>query len=112
MLKMLMALAIAALLCGTANAANWSNVHCDDARVIEFIKKTLMDMKSEEGDRLSKYLGNNSKMTATTVSAKANEFVCKVYLNLTYAGTSQKIRGRFVYHEFSGNRASVKFLPF
>ncbi|MDB5540414.1 MAG: hypothetical protein JWQ89_2141 [Devosia sp.] len=68
-------------------------------------------MKSENGMVLSNYLGNNSKLTATTISAQSDRLVCKINLSLTYAGSTQKIRGRFIYREFAGGKTTVQFIP-
>lgn len=112
MRKLLIGIVIAVLCCGTASAAGVAGVRCEDPRVIDFIKTNLKGMKSEDGEHLSKYLGDNSKLTATTVSAQSNGFICKINLSVAFAGSTQKIRGQFVYREFSGKRASVKFIPF
>lgn len=112
MRKLLIGIVIAALCCGTASAASVSRVRCEDPQVIDYIKTNLTGMKSEDGEPLAKYLGDNSKLTATTVSAQGNGFVCKINLSIAFGGNTQKIRGRFVYREFSGKRASVTFVPF
>lgn len=106
--KLLIGIAIAVLCSSAANAAGV----CEDPKVIDYIKTNLKNMKSEDGDPLAKYLGDNSKLTATTVSAQGKGFVCKIHLSVAVGGNTQKIRGRFVYREFSGGRASVTFVPF
>jgi hypothetical protein len=110
--KLLIGIAIAALWCGTASAASVSRAPCEDPRVIDYIKTNLKSMKSENGESFARYLGDNSKLTATTISADGNGFVCKVNLSVVFGGSTEKVRGRFVYREFSGNRASVTFIPF
>lgn len=110
--KLLIGIAIAVLCSSPVSAAGVSGFRCDDPKVIDYIKTNLRGMKSEDGEPLAKYLGDNSKLTATTISAKGNGFVCQINLSLAYGGSTKKIRGRFVYREFSGKRASVTFVPF
>jgi hypothetical protein len=110
--KLLIGIGIAMLCSSAASAASMSGVRCEDPQVIDYIKTNLKGMKSEDGQQLSRYLGNNSKLSATTISSHSDGFVCKVSLSLTFGGSTQKIRGRFVYRQFSGDRASVTFIPF
>jgi len=110
--KLLIGIAIAMLWCGTASAAGVSKAPCEDPQIVDYIKTNLRNMKSETGESFTRYLGDNSKLTATTISADSNGFVCKVNLSVVFGGSTQKIRGRFVYREFSGKRASVTFIPF
>ena len=108
----MLGVAVAALCCGVANAEDLSRIRCEDPEVIEFVKQQLKVMKFEDGRPIAPYLGNNSKLTGTTVSAQRDRFICNISVAFTYAGNSQKIRGKFVFREFSGKRASVTFIPF
>ena len=112
MRRILIGLVVAVLWCGTASAENWSRVRCEDSQVIDFIKQQLKSMKFEDGTPIAPYLGNNAKLTGTTVSAQSDRFICNISVAFSYAGDSQKIRGRFVFREFSGKRGSVTFIPF
>lgn len=112
MRQILVGLAVAMLWCGAASAENWSKIRCEDPEVIDFIKLQLKTMKFEGGQPIAPYLGNNSTLKATTVSAQKDRFVCNVHVAFTYVGNTQKIRGKFVFREFSGDRASVSFIPF
>ena len=109
--KLVIGIAIAVLWCGTAGAAGPS-APCEEPQIVDYIKTNLKNMKSETGESFTKYLGDNSKLTASTISADSNGFVCKVNLSVVFGGSTQKLRGRFVYREFSGKRASVTFIPF
>ena len=110
--KLLIGIAIAVLCSSAASAASTSGVRCEDPQVIDYIKTNLKGMKSEDGQQLSRYLGDNSKLRSTTISAHRDGFVCKISLSLTFGGNTQTIRGRFVYRQFSGDRASATFIPF
>ncbi|WP_439603188.1 hypothetical protein [Devosia sp.] len=110
--KLLIGIAIAVLWGGTASAAGASKGPCEAPQVIDYIKTNLKNMKSESGESFARHLGDNSKLSATTMSADSNGFVCKVNVSVVFGGSTQKIRGRFVYREFSGERASVTFIPF
>ncbi|WP_055047964.1 hypothetical protein [Devosia sp. A16] len=110
--KLLIGIAIAVLWCGTANAAGVSRGPCETPEIIDYIKTSLKNMKSENGESFARYLGDNSRLAASTMSADARGFVCKVNVSVVFGGNTQKIRGRFVYREFSGKRASVTFIPF
>jgi hypothetical protein len=103
---------MAMLCCGNADAENWSSVRCEDSRVVDAIKKTIATMKFEDGTPVGNYLGNNSKMTAKTVSAQRDRFICSVSVNVAYAGNTQSIRGKFIFREFSGKKISAQFVPF
>lgn len=112
MRNLLIGMAIAMLSCGAASAAGVAGVRCEDPRVIELIRTSIKDMRTENGQSIARFLGDNSKLTATTISADRNSFICNIHLSVSFGGGSEKLRGRFVYREFSGNRASVKFIPF
>jgi hypothetical protein len=97
---------------GAVSAANLAGIRCEDAPVVDFIKTTLKDMKVEGGESLANYLGDNSKLTATTVSSASDRLICKINLSVAFAGRTEKIRGQFIYREFASGKATAKFVPF
>ena len=113
MLKMLIAAALSILLFGGAAAAgDLSRVRCEDQVMTDLIKGELPKMKFEDGTSFANYLGNNAKLTATTVSTAADRVVCRINLNVAFGGDSRKVRGQFIYREFANGTASVTFIPF
>ena len=98
------------MLCGgPASAANLSGTRCEDKAVVSFIKETLRGMTIANGESFSKYLKSNSKVAASTVSARKDRFTCRLRLTVTVAGRTEQIRGRFVYRELANGKASVEF---
>jgi hypothetical protein len=97
---------------GAVSAANLAGIRCEDPPVIDFIKTTLKDMKVDGRESFANYLGDNSKLTATTVSSGSDRLICKIHLNIAFAGRTEKIRGQFIYREFASGKATAKFVPF
>lgn len=112
MRQLTVAIGVLLLWCAGAAAEDWSTVRCEDPVVIEFIKKQLAGGRFEDGTPMSNYLGDNSKLTATTVSAQKDRFICKISIAFSYAGNSQRIRGQFILREFPGGKVTTQFVPF
>jgi len=110
-MRLFLAAVVATLWCGTAIAENWSGIRCEDPRVIEFIKKQLAGGRFEDGTPIGNYLGDNSKLTATTVSAQKDRFICKITIIFSYAGNTERIRGNFTFREFPNGKATAQFVP-
>jgi hypothetical protein len=111
MFKSLILLGFLAGLVGPAMAAtNYTGIRCEDPEVIQFIREILPKMKMEDGTNFSRILGNNTKLTATTIGSNATGFTCKVAIALNYAGNSRTIRGRFIFKEPPGGRPSAKWI--
>jgi hypothetical protein len=94
---------------GSASAANLSGTRCEDKSVVSFIKDSLRGMTIANGERFSKYLKSNSKVAASTVSARKDRFTCRVALTVSVAGRTEQIKGRFVYREYANGKASIEF---
>lgn len=108
MLKgLIVALFVAALTLPASAANDYRGIKCEDPEVIEFIKALLPKMKMEDGTYFSRILGNNTNLTATTLSTSKTGFSCKVSIALSYAGNSRSIRGRFVFKEPPGGKPSA-----
>jgi hypothetical protein len=113
---MLRATSAAALLVllveSSAAAGDLSGVRCEDQPMTDLIRTELPKMKFEDGRSIAQYLGNNSQLTAKTVSTAPDRVVCQITVNFTYNGSTDRIRGRFTYREFANGSASVTFSPF
>lgn len=101
---------LAASVLPAAAATDYRGIRCEDPEVIKFILEILPKMKMEDGSYFSRVLGNNSKLTATTIGSTKTGFTCKVSIALSYAGNSRTIRGRFIYKEPPGGQASAKWI--
>src|SRR5262245_66511699 len=101
---MLRATSAAALLVllfeSSATAGDLSGVRCEDQPMTDLIRTELPQMKNSNGRLISQYLGDNSKLTAKTLSTAPDRVVCDVTINFFYAGKTERIRGTFTYREF------------
>lgn len=111
-MRLFLAAIVMAGTCTVASAEDWSRVRCEDPKVVEFIKHQLAGGRFEDGTPVSRYLGDNSKLSATTVSAQKDRFVCKITIAVSYAGNTQRIRARFVLREFPNGKISTQLLPY
>ena len=117
MLRLPVALFLLALISEPAMAASASSVpdlsklKCEDPLVVAFIKESIKGMKFTDGAPVSPYLGNNSRMHATTVSAERTKLVCNVGVSFNFGGGERSLRGKFIIRILPSGKASIVFDP-
>lgn len=111
-MRLFLAAIAVALSCAAASAEDWSKIRCEDPVVADFIKKQLANGRFEDGTPVRNYLGDNSRLTATTVSAQRDRFICKINIVVTYAGNTERIRGQFVLREFPNGKVTTQLIPY
>jgi hypothetical protein len=110
-MRLAAALALFFALSSVAQAAapvDLSRARCEDPRVIKLIKDTLLKMTYGGGKPLSPYLGDNSHLTATTISATRQQLICHVGVNFDLR-SQQLVRGRFTIHAFASGKMTGNF---
>jgi hypothetical protein len=114
-MRLLLAAAALALSVGASCAAapppiDFSRARCEMPEITAAIRKSVGNMRLEDGSSLLSYLGNNSGLQATTISATRNKLVCRVTVNLMVRGAPLAIRGRFTVRVVPGNTVKSEFL--
>jgi hypothetical protein len=116
MFRSILAIAVTVAITSSAYAAkpvaapDFSRARCENPKVIEFIKSTLLNMKSD-GHPISPYLGNNANLKASTVGATRDRLVCSISVNVNFPNGIQSLRGRFTIRAFPGGPMMAEFAP-
>ena len=110
-MRLFLAVAVIALSSIAASAEDWSSIRCEEPEVIEFIKKQMAGGRFEDGTPIANYLGDNSRLTATTISAQRDRFACRISIVFTYSGSTERIRGQFILREFANGKITTQFIP-
>lgn len=116
-MRLLIAAAGLALSLGSASAAtpaqiDLSSVRCEMPEITAAIRKSVRNMRLEDGTPMLNYVGNNSGLKATTISAARDKLVCRVTINMMgRGGQSIDFRGRYTLRVGPGNKPLIEFLP-
>jgi hypothetical protein len=105
-----------ALLCTGAAAApkqvaDFSRLRCEDPKIAEFIRTSLVGMKTESGHPISSYLGNNNNLKAVTISAQKAKLSCHVSVGYLINGSPMTMRGRLTIALIPDGRVKIAFDP-
>ena len=111
-----LALALTPGLAGAASPAkpapiDFSRVRCEDPQNTKLIRESLRQMTFADGTPASTVMGNNSKLTATTISASRDKLVCRITVNYQYNGSSRDVRGRYTVRNLADGRIKEEFVP-
>jgi len=76
---------------------NLSHARCENPKVIARIKEELPNFQLGGGRAfMSNYLGDNSNLTATTISATQNELVCRIMVTFHLNGGDRSVPSRWI----------------
>lgn len=88
-----------------------SGARCEIPQVTDAIRKSVRNMKLEDGTSLLNYMGNNSALKATTISAARDKLVCRVTINLRVNGQFLDVRGLYTIRLLPGDKLKSEFIP-
>ncbi len=117
-MRLLVAAIALALSLGVAHAAaptpthvDFSAVRCEMPQITDAIRKGVRNMRSEDGRPLLSYMGDNSALKATTISATHDKLVCRTTINMEVNGRQISLRGRYTARVLPSGKVRIEFLP-